>query len=369
MASAPLVFLAAGGTGGHLFPAEALAAELGRRGVAVELVTDPRAREYAGNFPARAVHSVSSATFGSRAPLAILRSVSQIGRGFGEAVRLMRDLKPSVIVGFGGYPSLPPLLAAQLLRVPTVVHEQNAVMGRANRVLAPRATRIATGFPSLVNAKARVLAKAIHVGNPIRAAVIEAATTYQPPREGGQIRLLAFGGSQGARVMSEIVPNAVKWLDPALRARLSVVQQARAEDVDAANATYRAAGVHAETAPFFRDLPSRMADAHLVIGRSGASTVAELAVIGRPSILVPLPHSLDNDQLENARLLQNEGGCTLVPQSEFTSQSLARLLTDLLSNPHTLAAQAHAASGFARPDAAASLADLVLEVAGASTNT
>ncbi|MGQ4273151.1 undecaprenyldiphospho-muramoylpentapeptide beta-N-acetylglucosaminyltransferase [Terrihabitans sp. B22-R8] len=368
MARQPLVLLAAGGTGGHLFPAEALAAELGRRNVAVELVTDPRAREYAGEFPARAVHSVASATFGSRAPAAVLRSATTLGQGLGQGLALMRRLNPAVIVGFGGYPSLTPLAAAQVLGIPSIVHEQNAVMGRANRLLAPRAIRIATGFPNLVNVKPRILAKAIHVGNPIRASVLEAASAYVAPIPGGRIRLLAFGGSQGARIMSEIVPAAVNWLDSGLRSRLSVVQQARAEDLDAATAVYRSAGVHAEIAPFFRDLPSRMANAHLVIARSGASTIAELAVIGRPSILVPLPHSLDNDQLENARALQTEGGATLVPQSEFTPQALARLLTELLSDPQILAQQAAAAHTYARPDAAARLADLVLEVAGLSSN-
>jgi UDP-N-acetylglucosamine--N-acetylmuramyl-(pentapeptide) pyrophosphoryl-undecaprenol N-acetylglucosamine transferase len=360
----PLVLLAAGGTGGHLFPAEALATELNRRGVPVELVTDPRALEYAGSFPARRVHSVASATFGSRAPLAMLASASKLALGFAQGLNLMRSLKPSVIVGFGGYPSLPPLVAAQVMGVPTVVHEQNAVLGRANRVLVPRATRIATGFPRLVNAKAEIAVKAVHVGNPIRAAVLDAARAYEAVGETGRIRLLAFGGSQGARVMSEIVPPAVAQLDADLRARLSVVQQARAEDLAAAQAIYAAAGVEAEVAPFFRDLPVRMADAHLVVARSGASTVAELAAIGRPSILVPLPHSLDNDQLENARALQELGAATLVPQSEFTPATLAGLLTSLLANPARLHAQAAAASAYARPDAAARLADLVLSVGG-----
>jgi UDP-N-acetylglucosamine--N-acetylmuramyl-(pentapeptide) pyrophosphoryl-undecaprenol N-acetylglucosamine transferase len=357
------VLLAAGGTGGHLFPAEALAQELAKRGVPVDLVTDPRAKEYAGTFPARAVYAVDSATFGSKNPLAIFRSASKIGLGFGESARLIRKLKPRALVGFGGYPSLPPLLAGQMLSVPTVIHEQNSVMGRANRILAPRATRIGMGFPSLTNAKPGLLQKAVHVGNPVREAVLKASSPYAAPEAGEPIRLLSFGGSQGARVMSVTVPPAIAALDPELRARLKVVQQSRPEDLEHAQEIYRKAGVKAELSPFFRDLPQRMADAHLVIARSGASTVAELCVIGRPSLLVPLPHSLDNDQLENARSLEAAGGGTLVPQADFTPANLARLLTDLLARPQTLSSQAKAASAYARPDAAARLADLVLEAA------
>jgi UDP-N-acetylglucosamine--N-acetylmuramyl-(pentapeptide) pyrophosphoryl-undecaprenol N-acetylglucosamine transferase len=363
MADTRPVLLAAGGTGGHLFPAEALAAELAKRGVPVDLVTDPRAKEYAGNFPARSVYAVDSATFGSKNPIAILKSAAKIGLGFGESARLIRKLKPRAVVGFGGYPSLPPLLAAQLLGLPTIILEQNAVLGRANRILAPRATRIGMGFPNLTNAKPAFLEKATHVGNPVREAVLKAASPYAAPEPLGEIRLLAFGGSQGARVMSVTVPPAIAALDADLRSRLKIVQQSRPEDLDNANELYRRAGVKAELSPFFRDLPQRMADAHLVIARSGASTVAELCVIGRPSLLVPLPHSLDNDQLENARALEAAGGGTLVVQSEFTPASLTRLLTDLLAKPQTLSAQAHAASAYARPDAAARLADLVLEAA------
>lgn len=363
MADLRPVLLAAGGTGGHLFPAEALAAELAKRGVPVDLITDPRAREYAGSFPARAVYAVSSATFGSKNPIAILRSAAKIGLGFGESARLIRKLKPRALVGFGGYPSLPPLLAGQLLGVPTIIHEQNAVMGRANRILAPRASRIGMGFPSLTNAKPGFLEKATHVGNPVREAVGKAASLFAAPETGGEIRLLVFGGSQGARIMSITVPPAVAALDTDLRSRLKIVQQSRPEDLDHADDIYRRAGVKAELSPFFRDLPQRMADAHLVIARSGASTVAELCVIGRPSLLVPLPHSLDNDQLENARSLEAAGGGTLVPQGEFTPANLTRLLTDLLAKPQTLSGQAVAAAAYARPDAAARLADLVLEAA------
>lgn len=273
-------------------------------------------------------------------------------------------MKPAAVVGFGGYPSVPPLAAAQLRGVPTIVHEQNGVMGRANRLLAPRATVIATGFPRLDKASDKIRAKAVHVGNPVRPAVIAAADVpYDAPARDGAFRILVFGGSQGARVMAEVVPHAVAKLDPALRSRIEVVQQARGEDLAAVTDLYASAGVTAECAPFFNDLPQRMARAHLVIGRSGASSVAELAIIGRPSILVPLPHSLDQDQLTNANALAEIGGAEVVIQERFTPDNLAERLTTLVSAPEGLAAQAEAARKLAAPDAAARLADLVLKTA------
>ena len=360
----PLVALAAGGTGGHLFPAEALAVELLARGVAVELVTDARAVQYAAKFPARAVHAVSSATIAGRSPAAILSAARHLGLGFGESLRLLRLLKPSAVVGFGGYPTVPPLAAAALLRIPTVVHEQNAVMGRANRLLAGVATAIGTGFPALAHANARMRAKALHVGNPVRPAVLAAAARpYAPPDPDGRIQLLVFGGSQGARVMSDILPPALAQLDSQFAARLSVVQQARSEDLPAVEAAYRAAGIAADIQPFFTDLPKRMAEAHLVVARSGASTVAELAVIGRPSLLVPLPHSLDQDQLANANALADAGGATVIPQTQFTPAVLAGTLADLFADPAKLARQAASARAVAVPDASSHLADLVIRAA------
>jgi UDP-N-acetylglucosamine--N-acetylmuramyl-(pentapeptide) pyrophosphoryl-undecaprenol N-acetylglucosamine transferase len=356
------ILLAAGGTGGHLFPAEALAGELMRRSVAVELVTDARVAAHVEGFPARAVHAVASATIGGRSPAAVARLAMGLGTGFGQSLRLVQMIRPRTVVGFGGYPTVPPLAAAELMRVPTVIHEQNGVMGRANRLMAPGATAIATGFARLDKASPRIAAKAVHVGNPVRPAVLAAASPYVPPATGA-IRLLVFGGSQGARVMSEVVPAAVARLDAALRARLRIVHQARAEDIEEALSGYAAAGVEADIAPFFRDLPGRMAAAHLVVARAGASTVAELAAIGRPAILVPLPNSLDQDQLANARALEAAGGATVVVQAELTAAALSGLLARLLAAPGTLAAQAAASRAFAIPDAAARLADLVLRVA------
>jgi UDP-N-acetylglucosamine--N-acetylmuramyl-(pentapeptide) pyrophosphoryl-undecaprenol N-acetylglucosamine transferase len=357
------ILLAAGGTGGHLFPAEALAVALARHGAEVELVTDARVGAHADGFPARKVHAVASATLGGRSPWAMARLARGLGYGFGQSLRLMRAVRPRAVVGFGGYPTVPPLAAAQLLGIPTILHEQNGVMGRANRLLAPRATAIATGFAKLDKASPRVAAKTVHVGNPVRPAVLAAASPYVAPEADGPVRLLVFGGSQGARVMSAVVPAAVARLDPALRAQLRIVHQARAEDTEAALAGYAAAGVDADIAPFFRDLPVRMAAAHLVIARAGASTVAELAAIGRPAVLVPLPNSLDQDQLANARALEAAGGATVMVQAELTAGSLSGLLARLLGAPAILAAQAAASHAFAVPDAAERLARLVLATA------
>ena len=237
-----------------------------------------------------------------------------------------------MVVGFGGYPTVPPLLAASWRGVPTVLHEQNGVMGRANRMLASRVTRIATGFRTLKNVDAKVQAKIAFTGNPIRPAVLEAAKTPYAATE-GELRLLVFGGSQGAHVMAEIVPPAIAQLAPEVRARLRIVQQARAEDLDAVKAVYAKLGVQAECAPFFNDMPARMASAHLIVSRSGASTVAELAAIGRPAIMVPLPHALDQDQFANAGLLAEAGGGIRLEQRDFTPQRLASEIEKLASEP------------------------------------
>jgi UDP-N-acetylglucosamine--N-acetylmuramyl-(pentapeptide) pyrophosphoryl-undecaprenol N-acetylglucosamine transferase len=361
---APLVLLAAGGTGGHLFPAEALAIALARRGVVVDLATDARATRYGSAFPARATHVIPSDTLRSRNPLAVARTASALGYGIVMAYRLLLRLRPAAVVGFGGYPSIPPVLAAALARIPTVIHEQNGVMGRANRLLAARATAIATGFPGILDREGARAAKATHTGNPVRPAVIAAAVTpYSDPGPAGPLRLLVFGGSQGARVMADVVPPAMAQLEPAVRARLDVVQQAREEDLARVREAYARLGVAAEVAPFFADLPARMAACHLVVSRSGASTVAELAAIGRPAILVPLPHSLDQDQLANARVLARAGGAVLLPQADFTAERFAAEIAALTADPARLTAMAAAARSVGTPDAADRLADLVLRVA------
>lgn len=360
----PLVVLAAGGTGGHLFPAEALAGALAARGIEVDLATDERAARYAGHFPARRLHVLPAETVRGRSPLALARTAFKLGTGLLKGYRLMRALEPVAVVGFGGYPTLPPLLAARLAGYPTLIHEANAVMGRANAMLAPRVTGIATGYPDIVSGLPELAAKAHHTGNPVRPAVIAAATPYVPPAPGGRFGLLVFGGSQGARVMSDIVPAGIEALDPALRARLDIVQQARPEDVETVKGAYDRLGVAAEVAPFFADLPARMAQAHLVVARSGAMTVAELEVIGRPSLLVPLPGALDQDQLANATALASGGGARVMEQSAFTAASLAGVLTELMNEPERLAAMAAAACLMGHADAAERLAGLVVDMAG-----
>jgi UDP-N-acetylglucosamine--N-acetylmuramyl-(pentapeptide) pyrophosphoryl-undecaprenol N-acetylglucosamine transferase len=357
-----LILLCAGGTGGHLFPAEALAVVLGKRGLIVDLATDHRAAHF--KFPARAVHLIPSATLRGRNPIALARTAALLALGTLKAWSLIGRIRPAVVVGFGGYPTVPPLMAASLRAVPTVLHEQNGVMGRANRMLAARVTTIATGFPTLKNLDAGLQGKVAFTGNPVRPLVIEAAAPYAAPPPGGQLRLLVFGGSQGAHVMAEIVPAAVALLGAELRARLAIVQQARAEDLDAVRATYTRLGVAAEAEPFFSDLPARMAAAHLVVSRSGASTVAELSAIGRPAILVPLPHALDQDQLANAGVLEAAGGAITIVQRDFTPERLASEIGRLAGAPDRLAAMAAGAKSAGAIDAAERLADVVMKAAG-----
>ena len=360
----PLILLCAGGTGGHLFPAESLAVVLAQRGIAVDLATDHRAAHF--QFPAREVHLIPSATVRGRDPLSLLRTAALLARGTLKAWSVIGRIRPAVVVGFGGYPTVPPLWAASLRGVPTILHEQNGVMGRANRLLAPRVTAIATGFRVLSNVDARVQSKINFTGNPVRPLVLQAEhIRYAAPDADGTIRLLVFGGSQGARVMSDIVPAAVALLSPDIRARLHIVQQARAEDIDAVSARYSELGVAVSCAAFFSDLPVRMAAAHLVVSRSGASTVAELSAIGRPAILVPLPNALDQDQFANAGVLQDAGGAVRIVQRDFTPERLAAEIAGLAADPKALARMAAAAKSAGTLDAAERLADLVLKVAAA----
>lgn len=360
----PLIVVAAGGTGGHLFPAEALAVALKARGARVELATDDRAARYAGGFPAESIITFPAATPSGRSPIAAAKALLTLARGFFTARKRLAASRPAVVVGFGGYPTVPPLLAASTLKLPVVIHEQNAVLGRANAFLARRATAIATGFPEVGKVPDDVKSRITHVGNPVRPAIRQAALVPYPTFEaGGKLHLLVTGGSQGARVMSDIVPQAIALLPETLRSRLSVVQQARAEDIERVRGTYRDLGVDAVAESFFADLPDRMAAAHLMIGRAGASTVAELAVIGRPAILVPLPGSLDQDQAANAAVLERAGGATAVRQPDFTPQWLAGELEKRFNNPDSLRQTAQAASTAGHADAAERLAELVLDIA------
>jgi UDP-N-acetylglucosamine--N-acetylmuramyl-(pentapeptide) pyrophosphoryl-undecaprenol N-acetylglucosamine transferase len=364
MASSAPVLIAAGGTGGHLFPAEALAHALSRRGASVHLVTDERATRYGGTFPADAVHVIKAATPTGGNLFARAWAVLTLIGGTTNARALLRRVKPRVVVGFGGYPTVPPMLAATMLGIPSIVHEQNAVLGRANRLLAGRVQRIATGFPTLGRLDPKLKSKCVETGNPVRPAVLDAARSPYPGLTHGRFWLLVVGGSQGARVMSDVVPPAIEALPAEARSRLIIVQQARGEDENRVREAYARLGVEAEIASFFSDLPRRMAEAHLVIARAGASTVSELAIIGRPAILVPYPHALDQDQSANAAHLALTGAVDVVAQSAFTPGYLSGKLADALSHPENLTKRATAAKQAGIPDAADRLADLVLEVAG-----
>ena len=365
---APLVVVAAGGTGGHLFPAEALSVALAKHGAVIDLATDERATRYGSTFPARTTHMIPSATFRGRDPISLARTICMLGYGTGKAWRLLGGLRPAVVVGFGGYPSIPTVLAASVRGIPTVIHEQNGVMGRANRFLSSRVTAIATSFPGVLDASPALADKATATGNPVRPAVVAAASqSYVPLDANGPFNLAVFGGSQGASVMGDIVPAALALLDVRLRTRLKVVQQAREEDFERVRQAYAQAQIAAEVARFFPDLPTRIAGSHLVISRSGASTVAELAAIGRPSILVPLPHALDQDQRANAGVLERAGGAIRIEQADFTPERLAAEIDRLAGNPSNLAAMATAAKSAGALDAADRLADLVLKVAGVIT--
>ena len=359
------IVLAAGGTGGHLFPAFALAEELQRRGLAVELMTDMRGDRYGTGFPARAIHQVHAATLKGRSPLALASTGVTLARGVREAYALLGRIKPQAVVGFGGYPTLPPLLAARLRKIPSALHEQNAVMGRANRMLARKVTAIAASFEGTQALEPEAKAKTTVTGNPVRQVVLDwSRQPYAAPDADGPIRLLVFGGSQGARYFSESVPPALAQLPADLRRRLSVVQQCREEDLAAVRQAYAQAHIAASLAAFFPNLPEIMASSHLVMARAGASSVAELAVMGRPSVLVPLPHALDNDQLQNATRLAESGGCWCIEQKALTSERLAWELEQLFREPARLSAAADGARRVGRPDAVARLAGLVEQLAG-----
>lgn len=362
--SAPLVLIAAGGTGGHLFPAESLASALKPLGARVVLATDERVGGLADSFPAEEVVEIPSATPSGRSIPRMAKAAAVLGLGVVRAVAALRRLRPDVVIGFGGYPTVPPVLAASLLKIPAALHEQNGVMGRANRFLAGRVQLIATGFPDVRGVPASAKAERVHTGNPVRPAVLEAAgIPYPPVLAGGKVRLLAFGGSQGARVMSEIVPAAVEMLPAEYRPRLVVTQQARPEDLIAVRERYARLITTAEVEPFFRDLPRRIAENHLVVSRSGASTVAELACIGRPSILVPLPGALDQDQAANAASLAAIGAGTVIPQSEFTPERLAGEIRARFEDPARLTEAAAAAKSAGIADAAERLAAALLGLA------
>ncbi len=361
------IVLMAGGTGGHLFPAMSLAQELRRRGHDIQLMTDHRVAAYGDGFPASQTHIVPSATPSVRNPIRFAVASFKLGWGTLVALRQLRRIRPAAVVGFGGYPVFPPFLAASLLGIPGILHEQNAVMGRANRALARFARRIALSFPTTLKAEA-FRDKSELVGNPVRDRVRAVVGQPYPSLGGGEpVRLLVFGGSQGAGVFGEIVPPAIAALPAELRARLLVTQQCRPEGLDLVAKAYREAKVNVELAPFFNDLPERMAASHLVIARSGASTVAELCAIGRPAILVPLPGAIDADQKNNALVMEAAGGGWIAEQATLSPLSLGTRLASLIGDPAALEAAAAAAKSLGQPEAVERLADLVERLAKGKT--
>lgn len=358
------VVLAAGGTGGHMFPAQVLATELRHRGHQVALVTDARGLRYNALFDGIEIMEVPSGTFAGRGPLGRIAAVGKLVAGIFAARRELKRLGASVVVGFGGYPSLPTLVAAMTLGIPACVHEQNAVLGRVNRLLARWVKLIALSFENTQRLKAGCADHIVVTGNPVRAEIVAVGTNPYPEFDDTRyFNLLVLGGSQGAAVLSSVVPGAISTLPKALRRRLNVVQQCREEDLKQVRETYREFGIKAELAVFLNDVPARLAAAHLVIARAGASTVTELAAAGRPSVLVPLPTATDDHQSANAAELGDAGGAWVISQRDFGTAILAKRLQNLATNPDRLREAAAGALRAGRPEAAHALADLVEQVA------
>jgi len=356
--------LAAGGTGGHLIPAFALATELERRGHHVALITDERGANIPGKPDFLPAHVLPAGRFGKN-PLSWIKGARAVMQGRGMALRLFETFEPSAVVGFGGYPALPALLAATSAGIPSIVHEQNAVLGRVNRLLAGRVQAIATAYPQVKRLRPKHEEKVHLVGNPVRAGVLALRDDPFPAfSEDGLLRILVTGGSQGARILSEIVPDGLAMLQPALRSRLQVTQQCRPEDLEAVRERYRSHDIPAELGVYFEDMEMRLADAHVFIGRAGASTIAELTAVGRPAILIPLPIATDDHQKYNTREMVKSGGARAISQENFTPQQIAKQIQALAQRPDTLATAAHAAWNCGRPKAASDLADLVESFGG-----
>ncbi|BBC74119.1 UDP-N-acetylglucosamine--N-acetylmuramyl-(pentapeptide) pyrophosphoryl-undecaprenol N-acetylglucosamine transferase [Altererythrobacter sp. B11] len=356
--------LAAGGTGGHLTPAFALAQELVQRGHHVALITDERGAAIPGKPDFLPAHVLPAGRFG-RNPLGWFKAIMAVLEGRRMARRLYESFDPAAVIGFGGYPALPALLAARAEGVPSVIHEQNAVLGRVNRLLARGVSAIATAYERVDRLKPAFSGKVHAVGNPVRAEVLALRDAPFPPfTEDGLLRVLVTGGSQGARVLSQVVPDGLSMLQPALRSRLQVTQQCRAEDLEAVRERYASHGIPAELGTYFEDMQARLADAHLFIGRAGASTIAELTAVGRPAILVPLPIATDDHQAANAREMVKAGGARSIRQERFTAKELAKQIQAMAQHPETLATAAHAAWNCGRPNAASDLADLVESFGG-----
>jgi UDP-N-acetylglucosamine--N-acetylmuramyl-(pentapeptide) pyrophosphoryl-undecaprenol N-acetylglucosamine transferase len=358
--------LAAGGTGGHLIPAFALAIELERRGHHVALITDERGAQIPGKPETLPAHILPPGRIAGLNPLGWLKGIKGVLEGRSMALRLFESFQPTAVVGFGGYPALPTMLAARSAGIPTILHEQNAVLGRVNRFFASRVDAIATSFEQVDRLDSKLDAKVTLVGNPVREEVMGLRDAPFPPfTDESLLRILVTGGSQGARVLSEVVPDGLAMLPTALRSRLQVIQQCRAEDIDTVRNRYASHGIPAELATYFENMAERLAGAHLFIGRAGASTIAELSAVGRPAILIPLPIATDDHQAANTREIVAAGGARSIRQEKFTATELAKQIQAMAQRPETLANAAHAAWNCGYPNAATDLADLVEGFGGA----
>ena len=360
-----VIAVTSGGTGGHMFPAVALSKALVRRGAKVLFFTDARAARYTDGVDGVQTIILPAGGIAGKGIKGRLMGAARLGLGTLKARSMIKKAKPAVVIGFGGYASIPATMSAKWLGIPFAIHEQNAVLGRANRLVAGAAKRIATSFPTVTLIDPTDQNKVIWTGNPVRAEVAALAnSTYDVPTEDGPIKLLITGGSQGARVLSEILPTALVNLPEGIRTRLVVTQQARDEDIHAVRKTYDGSGIDVTLASFIDDIPERLRDCHLVIARSGASTVAELTAAGRPGLLVPLPHAIDDHQRFNAQQVEDAGGAWLMPQDRFSSETVTDRLAKLLRNPAALTRAAKAAKTAGRANAAERLADMVLDMLG-----
>jgi UDP-N-acetylglucosamine--N-acetylmuramyl-(pentapeptide) pyrophosphoryl-undecaprenol N-acetylglucosamine transferase len=358
------ITLAAGGTGGHMVPAHALAAELKARGHGVMLVTDERGARIPALFQDVPTHILPAGRLGG-GPIGWLKACASVLAGRREAKALYREFTPDAVVGFGGYPAFPALLAASAMNIPTILHEQNAVLGRVNRLLSGSADAIATSYSEVERLKPRFRRKVALVGNPVRESVARLGTMPFPEfDETAPLKILVTGGSQGATVLGSVVPDALGMLQPKLRHRLQVVQQCRPDDIEVIRNRYAALNIPAELTTYITDMPAELAEAHLVIGRAGASTIAELTAAGRPAILVPLPIATDDHQTVNAREMAKAGGARMIPQDEFKPEVLAAQIEAVAGDPQALSNAAERALSVGRPHATEDLADLVERIAG-----
>lgn len=359
----PLVMLAAGGTGGHIFPAEALAGELKKRGFRLGLVTDRRGSAFKGALGEIENHRILAGGIAGKNIAKKIMSIGELAVGAMQAYALLKRHKPACVVGFGGYASVPTMMAASMAVIPCVIHEQNALLGRANRLLAPRMAKIATSFTETIGLPEGAADKIILTGMPVRSQIAEKRNYPYPEAEGnGPLNILVLGGSQGATILSDVVPSALERLDPKLRERIFVTQQCREEDLPKVGRAYQTNNIKSYLATFISDVPERLANAHLVIARSGASTVAEILTVGRPSILIPYPFASDDHQTFNARAVDSAGAGWIMPQSSFNAENLAARLDSLFGLPAVLKKTATSAHELGRFDAAARLGDVVSEL-------